>query len=207
MNSVNRSTHTLFWLGLLTVGVILGVALAATFELRYRDVENAKRELTSLDLLLIEETSRSLQSVDLVLRSVQTKLSADGVTDPESFSRTQAGRDTFEFLKTRIAGIPQLDALTLIAADGHLINYSRSYPIPPVNVGDRDYFLALRDKPTDQPFISEPVENRGTGTWTVYLARRVSGPDGAFIGLILGAIDLTYFEISTNLSNWATAGR
>jgi signal transduction histidine kinase len=191
---VNRSTHTLFWLGLLTVGVILGAALAATFELRYRDIADAKRELTSLDLLLVEETSRSLQSVDLVLRSVQTKLTTDGVTDPESYNRLEAGRDTFEFLKRRTAGLPQLDAVTMIAADGRLINFSRYYPIPPVSVSDRDYFTALRDKPTDQPFISEPVENRGTGTWTVYLARRVSGLDGSFIGLILGAIDLTYFE-------------
>jgi len=58
---VNRSTHTLFWLGLVTVGAILGAALGATLELRYRDIADARRELTSLDLLLVEETSRSLQ--------------------------------------------------------------------------------------------------------------------------------------------------
>jgi signal transduction histidine kinase len=192
---VKRSTHTLFWLGLLTVGAILGAALGATFELRYRDIADAKRELTSLDLLLVEETSRSLQSVDLVLRSVQAKLTADGVTDAESYAGKEAGRGTYEFLQSRIAGIPQLDAVTLIAADGRLVNFSRYFPTPEVNVADRDYFLALRDKPADRPFISAPVENRGgTGTWTVYLAHRVTGKDGAFLGLILGAIDLGYFE-------------
>jgi signal transduction histidine kinase len=191
---VNRSTHTLFWLGLITIGAILGAALGATLELRYRDIADAKRELTSLDLLLVEETSRSLQSVELVLRSVQAKLAADGVTDAETYARKEAGHETYEFLQSRIAGIPQLDALTLIAADGHLVNFSRYYPIPEVNVADRDYFLALRDEATDKPFISEPVENRGTGTWTVYLAHRVTGKDGAFLGLILGAIDLGHFE-------------
>jgi signal transduction histidine kinase len=191
---VPRSTHTLFWLGLLTVGAILGAAVGAALELRYRDIADAKRDLTSLDLLLVEETSRSLQSVDLVLRSVQAKLTADGVTDAESYAQKEAGHDTYEFLQARIAGIPQLDALTLVGADGHLINFSRYYPIPEVNVADRDYFLALSDKPTDHPFISEPVENRGTGAWTVYLAHRVTGKDGAFLGLILGAIDLAHFE-------------
>jgi signal transduction histidine kinase len=191
---VNRSTHTLFWLGFLTVGAILGAALAATLELRHRDVADAKRDLTSLDLLLVEETSRSLQSVDLVLRSVQAKLVADGVFDAESYARKEAGHDMYEFLQARLAGVPQLDALRLIAADGRLINFSRHYPVPDVNVADDDYFAALRDNPADKPFISEPVENRTTGSWTVYLGHRLTGKDGAFLGLILGGIDLTHFE-------------
>jgi signal transduction histidine kinase len=191
---VTRSTHTLFWLGLLTVGAILGAALGAAFELRYRDIADAKRDLTSLDLLLVEETSRSLQSVDLILRSVQAKLAADGVIDAESYARKEAGHDMYEFLQARIAGVPQLDGLRLIAADGRLINFSRHYPVPEVNVADRDYFAALRDKPADRPFISEPVENRPTGTWTVYLGHRLTDKDGTFLGLILGAIDLAHFE-------------
>jgi signal transduction histidine kinase len=191
---VKRSTHTLFWLGLLTVGAILGAALGATFELRYRYIADARRDLTSLDLLLVEETSRSLQSVDLVLRSVQAKLAADGVTDAESYARKEAGHDMSEFLQARLAGVPQLAALTLIAANGQLINFSRSHPIPEVNVADRDYFVALRDNPPDRPFISAPVENRGTGTWVVHLGHRLIDKDGALLGLILGAIDLAHFE-------------
>jgi signal transduction histidine kinase len=191
---VKRSTHTLFWLGLLTVGAILGAALAATLELRYRDIADARRELTSLDLLLVEETSRSLESVELVLRSVQTKLATDGVTDPESYARKEAGHDMYEFLQARLAGVPQLAALTVIAADGRLIKFSRSHPIPEVSVADRDYVQALRDKPADRPFLGEPVENHSTGTWTVPLGHRLTGNDGAFFGLILGAVDLGYFE-------------
>ncbi|GAC1335560.1 MAG: hypothetical protein NVSMB26_20380 [Beijerinckiaceae bacterium] len=191
---MNRSTHTLFWLGLLTVGAILGAALAATFELRFRDIADAKRELTSLDLLLVEETSRSLQSVDLVLKSVQAKLTAEGITDADSYSRTQAGRDTYEFLKARMAGIPQLNAIGMVAADGHIINFTPFYPVSAISVADRDYYAALRDKPTDQPFLGEPAESRGTGAWSVFLARRVTGANGAFIGLIIGVIDLGYFE-------------
>jgi signal transduction histidine kinase len=191
---VKRSTHTLFWLGLLTVGAILGAALGATFELRHRDIADAKRDLTSLDLLLVEETSRSLQSVDLVLRSVQTKLLADGVIDTESYARKEAGHEMYAFLQGRIAGLPQLAGLTLVAADGRLINFSRSYPVPEVNVADRDFFQTLRDQPADRPFIGEPVENRTSGTWTLHLGRRVTTPDGAFVGVVLGAIDISYFE-------------
>jgi signal transduction histidine kinase len=38
------------------------------------------------------------------------------------------------------------------------------------------------------------VQNRGTGTWTIYLARRIDGPDHHFLGLVLGAMRLSYFE-------------
>jgi signal transduction histidine kinase len=198
---VKRSTHTLFWLGLITVGAILGAALGVTLELRYRDIADAKRDLTSLDLLLVEETSRSLQSVELVLRSVQAKLLADGVIDGESYSRTEAGHETYAFLQGRIAflqgriaGLPQLARLTLLAADGRLINFSRNAPVPEMNVADRDFFQALREQPADRAFVSDPVENRATGTWSVLLARRVSTKDGTLVGFVLGAIDISYFE-------------
>jgi signal transduction histidine kinase/CheY-like chemotaxis protein len=191
---VNRSTHTPFWLGLLTVGAILGAALGVTLELRYREVANAKADLTSLDLLLVEETSRSLQSVDLVLRSVQTKLLADGVIDAESYARKEAGHEMYAFLQGRIAGLPQLAGLTLLAADGRRINFSRDAPVPEINVADRDFFQALREQSADGPFVSDPVKDRATGTWTVHLGRRVSTNGGTFVGFVLGSIDLGYFE-------------
>jgi signal transduction histidine kinase/CheY-like chemotaxis protein len=191
---VKRSTHTLFWLGLLTVGAILGAALGAALELRYRDVADARRDLTSLDLLLVEETSRSLQSVDLVLRSVQTKLLADGVIDSESYARKEAGHEMYAFLQGRIAGLPQLAGLTLLAADGRLISFSRDAPVPEIKVADQDFFRALREQPADRPFVSDPVEDRASGTWTVHLGRRVTTQGGTFVGFVLGAIDIAYFE-------------
>jgi signal transduction histidine kinase len=191
---VTRSTHTLFWLGLLTVGAILGAALAATLELRYRDIADARRDLTSLDLLLVEETSRSLQSIDLVLRSVQARLIADGITDAESYARKEAGHDMVQFLQGRIAGLPQLAGLTLVAADGRLLSFSRDASVPELKTPDPSLFQSLRDQPAERPFVSDPVENRASGTWTVHLGRRVNTRDGSLVGFILGAIDVGYFE-------------
>jgi signal transduction histidine kinase len=191
---VTRSTHTLFWLGLLTVGAILGAALAATLELRYRDIADARRDLTSLDLLLVEETSRSLQSIDLVLRSVQARLIADGITDAESYARKEAGHDMVQFLQGRIAGLPQLAGLTLVAADGRILSFSRDASVPELKTADPSLFQSLRDQPAERPFVSDPVENRASGTWTVHLGRRVNTRDGSLVGFILGAIDVGYFE-------------
>jgi signal transduction histidine kinase/DNA-binding response OmpR family regulator len=38
------------------------------------------------------------------------------------------------------------------------------------------------------------VQNRGNGTWNVYLARRLNDPQGHFMGLLLGALSVPYFE-------------
>ena len=50
------------------------------------------------------------------------------------------------------------------------------WPTPSISVADRDYFAAHRDNADLGPFISVPVRNRGSGTWTIYLARRNAKP-------------------------------
>ncbi|WP_244561065.1 hybrid sensor histidine kinase/response regulator [Azospirillum oryzae] len=184
----------LLLIGGLSVAVLLTATIHYIVSMRDRELAGAERELSTLNLSLAEQTGSATQSVDLVLTTIIEQLKADGIATPEDYVRRMGGRDTYQMLRARISGLPQLDAVTMIAADGHLINFSRYYPIPPVNVSDRDYFAYLRDHDTDEPFISEPVRNRGNGSWTIYLARRISGPDGGFVGLVLGAIELSYFE-------------
>ena len=45
-------------------------------------------------------------------------------------------------------------------------------------------------------FISLPAHNRRDGAWTVFSARKLKAANGEFIGLVLGAIELSYFEKS-----------
>ncbi|WP_018262577.1 hybrid sensor histidine kinase/response regulator [Methylobacterium sp. WSM2598] len=174
--------------------LILAAAGGLVLEMRQRALDDAQRELATLNTVLAEDAARTLQSVNLVLQSVIDLYAAEGIATPEEFARLKAGRDTHDLLRGKLAGVPQLDAVTLVAADGHLINFSRGYPIPPINLSDRDYFAHLRDTPLSEPYVTEPVQNRGNGTWTFYLARRLAAADGRFMGLVLGAIDLSYFD-------------
>jgi signal transduction histidine kinase len=190
----SRPTRLLILSGALFAGIVLCVTAFLISETRAKEIADAKRELLTLNLSLAEQTTRAVQGVDLVLQRIIEQIRSDGVDDAEAFSRMEAGPATSEFLKARAADVPQLDAVTLIAADGQLINFSRYFPAPPANVAERDYFQALQDPSAAQPFLSAPVQNRGTGTWTLYIARRINSGTGNFIGLVLGAIDLGYFE-------------
>jgi signal transduction histidine kinase/CheY-like chemotaxis protein len=192
--STSRPVRLLLIGGTVLIATILIIAALVILQFRVTEIHQAKSELMTLNVSLAEQTARAFQSVDLILNSVVDDLHAEGIEDPEEYARLKSGRDTYERLLARTAGVPQLDAVTMIAADGHLINFSRYFPIPPVNVSDRDYFAALRNTVTDRPYVSQPVENRGSGTWTVYIARRVTGRSGNFVGLVLGAVNLQYFE-------------
>ena len=180
--------------GALLVLAIIGLTYFVIVELRAREIRDAERDLSRLDLVLAEQTDRTIQAVDLILQGVTEDLRAAGIGTEESYRQQAIGPELFRILKSRVAGVPQLDAVTLIAADGTLLNFSRYFPIPHVNVADRDYFRALSAAGAPDLFLSDAVENRGTGTLNIYLARRFSGPEGQFLGLVLGAMQVGYFQ-------------
>jgi signal transduction histidine kinase/CheY-like chemotaxis protein len=175
--------------------VILGLTAAVIYRTHNREQRDAYNVLRSMDLLLAEQTVSAFKNVDLVLDEVSSEIMARGVQTSGDLDREMAGISVHQELDGKIAGVPQLDAVTVIDADGRLVNFSRYFPVPPVNVSDRDYFVAMHNAtPGQRSFISQPVDNRGTGTRTIYVARRLSGPDGQFVGLVLGAIQTEWFR-------------
>ena len=69
-------------------------------------------------------------------------------------------------------GLPQLDALIAVDADGSLLNFSHYWPAPAVNLADRDYFKALKTNSALTTYFGEPVFNlvvakRGLNTGVV----------------------------------------
>ena len=105
-----------------------------------------------------------------------------------------SSHDVYLMLRDKISGLPHVDAIALADADGTLINFSRFWPIPVINGADREYFKLLKTTPDLVSVVGEPVQNRSTGTWTIFLARKFTAADGAFLGVLLGAMELQYFE-------------
>jgi signal transduction histidine kinase len=192
--SASRPLHLLYLGTVLLIGLVLATNAALVLQLRQSELAVQERQLESLNLTLAEQADRSFQSIDLVLASVAGLVADYGAENRSAFERDMGTREIHRLLRDKITGLPQIDAVTLINADGDLVNFSRYWPIPTVNVADRDYFKALKAAPKLKTFISAPVRNRGTGTWTIYLARRLDGRDGQFLGLALGAVRLQYLE-------------
>ena len=181
-------------IALALIATIAGTSVFFLDNLRESTLQTAETSLSRYSLTLAENADRSFKSVDLVLSSIADYVARKGVVDNDTYRAAVSDRETHFLLREKIAGLPQIDALTVIDARGKLLNFSRFWPIPDVDVSDRDYFEALKADDGPQSFVSAPVQNRGNGTWNVYLARRLNDPQGHFLGLLLGAISVPYFE-------------
>jgi signal transduction histidine kinase/CheY-like chemotaxis protein len=178
----------------LVIACMAGANVVVLRNLRESALRNAETDLARHTTLLADQAEGSFQSLDLVLSRVGEYLGNKGINDSASYRRIATDHDTHLFLRDKITGLEQADAVTLIDATGKLLNFSRYWPIPAVNVADRDYYKALTADPNLESFVGEPVQNRGDGSWAIYLARRLDDPNGQFLGLVLGTISLRYFE-------------
>ncbi|TGD95081.1 bifunctional diguanylate cyclase/phosphodiesterase [Methylobacterium nonmethylotrophicum] len=179
--------------GLLAI-LIAGAAGLLVHDLHGRAVTDTERGLVSLSTVLADQADRALQSIELVQDTVIGEVRNAGVAGEADYAVLASQKSLHEALRTRIAALPQVNAITVIDRHGTLLNFSRYWPIPTISVADRDYFKALTADPALERAIGQPVQNRGDGAWTIYIARKVRAPDGTFLGLVLGAVELGYFE-------------
>ena len=176
----------------LLIVVLLSTNAAVIMHIRSSEIADEEVRQKNLSLILSEQAYRSFEPVDLIISSVAERIAVHGETDTASFVQKLTGHDTHLLLREKISSVPQLDALTVISGDGKLINTSRSWPMPEADVTDREYFRVLKEDPKLKNYISEPVQNRLTGTWIIFMARRVSSTKGEFLGIVLGAIEMQY---------------
>jgi hypothetical protein len=149
----------------ITAGILLIAAIAVSitalvYELRGRALLDRERELTNIAFVLADQADRRFQAVELVQDSLIERMGTIGISSREDFESKMSGHDVHLMLRDKVSGLPHVDAVTLIDAEGRLINFSRYWPIPPVNVADRDYFRALKSDATLNSFLSTPVRNR-----------------------------------------------
>src|SRR5260370_523952 len=119
-------------------------------------------EIANLGIPLAEHTARALQAVDLVLRETQNEVVAEGINDAQEFQQTLAGEKMHQFLSRHSKNLPQSDAIGLVGIDGHLVNGSRYWPTPSLDVTDRDWYQYLRDHDDPGVFVSRPVLGKVT---------------------------------------------
>ena len=182
------------WCGIVIIVLICAGAVFAGYELQQRDIKEAKRELRALNLLLVEETERSFQSVDLVLRSIQEKFAAEGIESAETFSHKLGDVDTHDVLEARVAGVPQLDGIELVDSTGQVVNMSRLFPPPDINIAETKFYRAMKNRVTDTPYLSEPTRSPGVGRLGILFGRRMAGKSGETIGILAGVLDPAYFQ-------------
>jgi diguanylate cyclase (GGDEF)-like protein len=186
---------------LLILFVVL-TSIESAFLLREREVDAWKRQLSNLTLTLADQTAQSLSSAEIALDSIVDRVNSMDIRDKTEFFSKVHTEAFNQVLRDKITGLPQVDVASIVSAQGDVINFTRSFPVPNINLSDRDYFQAHLNDPKLGVFFSAPVKNKGNGKWVFYISRRLSDQSGRFVGLALVGISIDYLtEFYEHLCN------
>jgi signal transduction histidine kinase len=171
------------------------ILLRGAVQLKVTYDQNADRWLGTVSSDLIKLSAYIEQNFDssfLLVDSVTQLITADA----QSLRKGMSGPELHQILKDRMSALQQVDVITVIAEDGEIINSTRSYPPPKINLADRDYFVdALREgEAAGKRSISEPIANRVNGSWTFYISQRLNDRNGQFIGMVVVGLRNSFFS-------------
>jgi signal transduction histidine kinase len=162
-----------------------------------RDALAAEREhLANLARILQEQTVRVMATTDRAARRLAEAV-ADGRFDEADFARYANETGLAPHILTQ---------LSLVGPDGRF----RGSNLDPdgsqsghVDLSSREHVQVhlAPDKATGAPpvapgglFIGKPVLGKVSGKWTIQLSRRIDGPDGRVLGVVVASLDPRYFE-------------
>jgi diguanylate cyclase (GGDEF)-like protein/PAS domain S-box-containing protein len=180
--------------GLILIAVITIVTSSLLANLRDRDLAEKEQTLKSLSVVLAEQLDRSFQSIDLIQTVLVERMESLGIASIADLEQHMSGYDTYQRFNDLISASPHIDAIILSNADGKLINFSRTWPVPNINSPDPNESDVFRSNPYLFSFVGKPRRSPTTGQWVLPIARKIVGPTGEFLGVILGVMELRYFE-------------
>jgi PAS domain S-box-containing protein len=172
---------------------IISASVVAVLFLREQEIDTWRRELSDLSLVLAEQTSQSMSTARLAMDSIVERVDTMGVRNDADLRLKTKTVAMHQVLLDKISGLPQVDVATLVAANGDVINFTRKFPAPEINLADRDYFQAHLNNAELGLFISVPVRNKGNGKWVFYLSRRLNDAAGKLMGLVLIGVSVDKF--------------
>ncbi|MEI6209284.1 MAG: ATP-binding protein [Desulfuromonadales bacterium] len=208
LNQFKGSQITLALCAFLVVVITISAVIAA-FSLRSHEIEIWRKQMSNNSLVLAEHSYQTMVSAYAALDSIADRVRMEHAENPEEYRKRLATPEVYRMLKDRVELLPQVDVATVVAEDGEVINFTRSFPPPPINLSDRDYFKAHAGSNNLANFISISVRNKGNGKWVFYISRRINDSRGNMLGLVLVGISVEAFtkfyeQLGRNLGKDAT---
>lgn len=180
----------MFWIGLLG-GLAAGGLVILCGLILWEGRRDAKlqsdRAAANIVAVVEQDIARSIEGYDLSLLGV-----IKGLREPEFTPLT--GRARAMALFDNAATAPYLNAIVVLDETGEAAENSRQGFSSSKDFSDRDYFRIHKDNPNAGMYISRPLKSRVSDGWIIALSRRISKPDGSFGGVVVGTLQLAYFQ-------------
>ena len=169
-------------LGVLTLFAFAGSSAYDAWRSYRHSLVATDREIGNIANALADQTAWSLQAVDLLLRDTASWYT-------RAIHEIPAER-LDDVLATRTAGVHQVRLITIVDAQGIQRHRSRGSSPPHLDVSDRSYFIAQRDRTVTGVFMSEPIITRSENRPGFVLSRRIADDQGRFAGVVTAIVDL-----------------
>ena len=164
LRKLSRRGQVTILIGVLMAALVVAGTVLMLWQLRRTAIAEWKSTLAHTSTTLAENARQTMQAADLVLKSITDRVGDLDVETDADLRRAMGTRNVFDMLRNKASSVRQVDVATIVATNGDVINFTRSYPPPKINLADRDYFKAHMADPALDVFLSVPVKNRGTGT-------------------------------------------
>ena len=174
--------------------IAVGSAGLIAFNLHTRVLSENERALTNSARIIAKQIEQAFAAAEAVQKRLADDIANTPGINRKTFDQLFGSYDVHLKLIDKAAGVPYVGGLVIYDADGNLINLSRQWPRPEINIADRDYFNIAKLDQTSTPFLSEPVRNRASGSWVTNMVRRITGPHGEFLGIVAAALELQYLQ-------------
>lgn len=148
---------------------------------------NAEAEASHLSSMLQEHAQRTFETIELALRDTDRLLAR--MDDQQIHTSHEVWSSVRQIQGTG----PQLGSVFVVAADGSNILTTRTFPAPEVNFGDRDYYLAQKDRDAGF-FVGGALIGKISAAPIFNFSIRRSTEDGHFNGVIGSSAFVDYFQ-------------
>ncbi len=185
--SRHLTRRSVAWTGGLLIAIIVAMAAFDIVRSYHHAVEETGRELDTQARIIAEQTARSVQAVDIVLRHVATE-----------FQRGRLSKlspaELHAYLDGQAVGLTQVDGFAMHDASGEALAISWLPPETKLEVAHLEAFTRVRDDPRAGLHVSPAVHSPSDGQWMLPLARRLETPTGEFAGAIGARGRIDYFQ-------------
>ena len=183
------------WQGLLLLLVLVGLAALLGVESsvsRHSLFVTIERDSANLTKVIEQSIQTVVGKIDVALTETAHDYAA-ALAAGRPLDAAAANADLAR--RMALMAEAQENSLRVVGADGRVVfSAGSTAEVPDVNVHDRFYFQTHADNIDSGLVVSEPLLSRFTGKWLVTLSRRMTAPDGRFLGVAQAALRAEYFQ-------------
>jgi hypothetical protein len=152
-----------------------------------RTISDTSQELQAHARTLAEQTARSIDTVDMLLRHAAEHFKRNGLPNAPS-------REIHDYLRELATGIVQIDGFALYRADGAPLGVSWQFPPPVENFTRWPFYSAFQEHARLDLYVGPMERNSADATWTFIFARRLGDGSNPPEGAITARARVEYFQ-------------